>query len=130
MNPVHHIELWTANLAESAPSFDWLLTAVGWARDGERSWPQGCIWRHDSGVYLVLEQSPDVSGAHVRTRAGMNHLALRVTDREQLDGLRREAARNGWVELFSERYPFAGGPDHVALFLENAEGFEIELVAD
>ena len=51
-------------------------------------------------------------------RAGLNHLALVVDDRAALDRIRDDA----WAH--------AGGPDHVALFIENDEGFEIELVAE
>lgn len=129
-NAVHHIELWTTNMEQAAPSFDWLLTSLGWSANHDPAWTVGRTWRHPSGVYLVLEQSPDVSGPHERTRAGLNHLALRATDRAQLDHLRAEAAHYGWRELFAEHYPHAGGPHHTALFLVNEEGFEIELVAE
>lgn len=128
-NPVHHIELWTADLEATAPSFDWLLGSLGWRARVDPDWPAGRTWHHDSGVYLVLEESPAVTGAHDRLRAGLNHLALRAADRAALDALRAGAAAHGWAELFAELYPHAGGPDHVALYLANAEGFEVELVA-
>ena len=32
--------------------------------------------------------------------------------------------------LFAEKYLHAGGPEHTALFIENAQGFEIKIVAD
>jgi hypothetical protein len=31
--------------------------------------------------------------------------------------------------MFAERYPWAGGPEHYAGYLENSDGFEVELVA-
>ncbi|MFT4295344.1 MAG: glyoxalase [Micropruina sp.] len=128
--PVHHIELWTNDLRGVAGSFDWLLSCLGWVGERDPDWPQGLIWRHDSGVYLVLEESSDVvDEAHDRLRPGLNHLALRVSDRGRLDWLRSESPRHGWRELFADRYPHAGGERHVALFLENVQGFEIELVA-
>jgi hypothetical protein len=40
-----------------------------------------------------------------------------------------EAPRHGWSPLFSDRYPHAGGLEHCAAYLENADGFEVELVA-
>lgn len=129
-NAVHHIELWTSDLAASAPSFDWLLTQLGWRAEVDAGWPQGRTWRHESGVYVVLEASSDVSGAHDRTRAGLNHLALRVSDRHQLDQLSTACGEHGWSQLFAERYPHAGGARHMALYIENAEGFEVELIAD
>ena len=128
-NGVHHIEFWTTDLTATAGSFDWLLGAIGWTPDDVSDWPNGRIWTHPTGVYIVLEQSPDVSGHHERTHAGLNHLALRVDDRTLLDRLRREFSAHGWSEMFGESYPHAGGSQHAALFLENSEGFEVELVA-
>ena len=45
-----------------------------------------------------------------------------------LDRIRAESSAHGWHELFADRYPHAGGDDHTALYLENSEGFEVELV--
>lgn len=127
---VHHIELWTTELERSAEAFDWLLTQLGWRADSNPDWPQGRIWRSENGPYLVLEASPAVTGSLDRLHAGLNHLALRVGGgRAELDRLRAECGRYGWTELFGDRYPHAGGPEHTALFLENREGFEIELVS-
>ena len=129
-NPVHHLEVWTDDLAGVEGAFDWLLRRLGWRPDHDRDWPRGRIWTHPAGMYVVLEQSPDVTGPHDRCRAGLNHLALRVAGRAALDGLRAECAGHGWSELFAAQYPHAGGPEHTALFLENAQGFEVEIVAD
>lgn len=127
-HPVHHIELWTEDLLGSEDAFGWLLPSLGWSADHDPAWPQGRVWRHPSGPYLVLEQSPAVTGPHDRMRAGLNHLALTVADRAELDAIRAGAGAHGWDELFADRYPHAGGPEHTALFLENAQGFEVELV--
>ncbi|WP_226357143.1 MULTISPECIES: VOC family protein [unclassified Pseudonocardia] len=125
---IHHVELWTRDLAGTAPSFHWLFTELGWTLRDD-GWDRGRIWSHPSGVYVVLEQSPAVHGVHDRTRPGLNHLALAVSGRARLDALRADCAAHGWSELFAGTYPHAGGPDHTALFVENAEGFEVELVA-
>lgn len=79
---------------------------------------------------MVLEESPAITGPHDRMRAGLNHLALRAKDRTLLDELQRQCSRHGWTELFADRYPHAGGPEHTALFLENSEGFEVEIVIE
>lgn len=127
-NAVHHIELWTQDLARSEPSFHWLLTELGWRLEDNPDWPDGRSWTHSSGAYLCLEQSPAVTGPQDRMHAGLNHLALWASDRDHLDELRRAAPGRGWRELFAERYPHAGGPDYTALYLENDEGFELEIV--
>lgn len=128
---MHHIELWTRDLAAVEGAWHWLLTSLGWERDPVEGWPRGRIWRHADGVYVVLEASAAVVGErHDRMAPGLNHLALRVRDRGALDALRADAARHGWSELFADQYPHAGGSDHTALYVENAEGFEVEIVAE
>ena len=39
------------------------------------------------------------------------------------------ALDHGWSQLYADRHPWAGGPDHYAAFLENGERFKVELVA-
>ena len=105
---LHHLELWTADLAVAAPAWDWLLTTLGWSAEQVEGWERGRIWRHRDDSYLVLEQSADVLGQRAERRApGMNHLALRVADRAVLDAVRADAPRHGWRELFAARYPHA-----------------------
>jgi hypothetical protein len=31
--------------------------------------------------------------------------------------------------MFTDRHPFAGGPEHRAAYLEDSDGYEVELVA-
>jgi hypothetical protein len=40
-----------------------------------------------------------------------------------------DAGQHGWRMLFADQYPYAGGTGHYAAYLENADGFEAELVA-
>lgn len=125
---LHHVGLWTTDLAEVEEGWRWLLTGLGWS-DGD-TWAEGRTWMHPDGTYLVLEQSPDVKDAlHDRLRAGLNHLAVNCPSVDILDLLRGQADAHGWRELFADRYPHAGGSSHTALFLENIQGFEVELVA-
>ena len=96
---LHHLELWTADLAAAEPAWHWLLTTLGWRAERVEGWELGRIWRHADGSYIVLEQSADVRGERSERRApGMNHLALRVRDRELLERTRPDAPSNGWRE--------------------------------
>ena len=128
---VHHVEVWFADLARAERSWGWLLGSLGYART--RDWAGGCAWSLDGapgGASVVLESGPDVADApHERRRPGVNHLALHAGTRAEVDALVREAPAHGWTLLFADRHPHAGGPDHYAAYLEDAEGLEVELVA-
>ena len=78
----------------------------------------------------MLEQSPAlVPGRHDRVRAGLNHVALWAGTGDELDALVAEAPAHGWSLMYGDRHPYAGGPEHWAAFLEDDDGFEVELVA-
>ena len=124
---IHHIELWVPDLDRAIASWGWLLDELGYLPFGD--WPGGCSWRAGS-TYIVLEQSPDrTAGRHDRCRPGLNHLAFHVADPAQIEKLVAVAPSNGWRLMFADRHPHAGGEGHYAAYLENADGFEAELVA-
>lgn len=125
---LHHLELWCPDLAAAEADWDWLLRAIGCVpRD---RWPAGRSWTAPDGSYVVLESGPDVVGAeHERRRPGLNHVAFVAGTRAELDRLVEAAPAHGWTLLFGDRHPYAGGPGHYAAYLEDARGFEVELVA-
>jgi hypothetical protein len=124
---VHHIELWVNDLAAAEASFGWLFLTLGYQLAD--SWPNGRSWRLND-TYIVVESGPAVAAEdHDRLRPGLNHLALQAGTRRELDSMVTEAAGHGWSLLFTDRHPYAGGPQHYAAYLENADGFEVELVA-
>lgn len=124
MRAIHHLDLWVSDVDTAADEWAWLLGELEWeAADDHRSW---C---HPDGTYVCLECSTDQTPEpHDRLRPGVNHLALTVASRTLLDRMRAESTAHGWHELFADRYPHAGGDQHVALYLENSEAFEVEIV--
>jgi catechol 2,3-dioxygenase-like lactoylglutathione lyase family enzyme len=127
-SPLHHIELWVPDLTRAQESWGWLLTRLG--AQPFQTWEHGRSWRWGAdGTYVVLEQSPAMTGdRHERRDPGLNHLAFRVGSPEDLHVLVEEAPAHGWTLMFPDRHPFAGGPDHRAGYLEDADGYEVELV--
>ena len=122
---LHHVELWVPDLAGSCGPWGWLLGALGW--EPFQEWPAGRSWRLGD-VYIVLEQSPALSGGvHDRLAPGLNHLAFTVGGRDEVDRLTLRAQQNGWSLLFPDRHPNAGGPDSYAAYLEDNWGYEVEL---
>ncbi len=126
---LHHVELWVPDLARAVDSFGWLLGELGYTL--HQDWAAGRSWRlGETGTYLVVERSPALSAdRHERTRPGLNHLAFTLPDTAAVDALVAHAPRHGWRLLFADRHPFAGGPEHYAGYLENTDGFEVELIA-
>ncbi|RWZ53238.1 glyoxalase [Labedella phragmitis] len=130
---LHHVELWVPDLDRASVSWGWLLRQLGWS-EHER-WSVGRSWILGA-TYLVVEQSPAMTdSAHERTRPGLNHLAFQVGSRTRVDELSDAAPDFGWHPLFADRYPWAGGSPgdggsgHYAAYLEDADGYEVELVA-
>jgi catechol 2,3-dioxygenase-like lactoylglutathione lyase family enzyme len=81
-------------------------------------------------TYVVLEQSAAlIGGSHDRLRPGLNHLAFYAGSKGRVSELAGETQRHGWNLLFADRRPFAGGAKHFAAYLEDPDGFEVELVA-
>jgi len=125
---LHHVELWVQDLEASTVTLGWMFEQLGYTPAD--AWPTGRSW-HGAGEYLVLEAGPDVEpGTHRRKRPGLNHLAFRAGDREEVERLALLAQTHGWLLMFADEHPFAGGPEHYAAYLEDAAGFEVELVAE
>lgn len=125
---LHHVELWVGDLEQARAQWGWLLGSLGWER--AQDWPEGSLWEAACGPYLVLTTPPlTAPQPHDRHRPGLNHLALCAPDRTTVDQVSQEAPERGWRQLYAERFPYAGGPEHYAAYLEDAQGFKVEVVA-
>ena len=115
------------SLARAVESWGWLLTTLRWTQF--QDWPGGRSWRCGD-AYLVMEESPALSApTHDRMRPGLNHVALHAGTRADVDGIVTDAAAFGWTLLFPDKHPWAGGSGHYAAYLEDRDGYEVELVA-
>lgn len=124
---LHHVEVWVPDLAEAQVSWGWLLGELGWT--AFQQWPAGRSWRLGD-IYLVLERSPALShDVHDRLAPGLNHLAFHAGAPADVDRMVAAAQAHGWSLLFPGEHPYAGGPDTYAAYLEDAFGYEVELVA-
>jgi catechol 2,3-dioxygenase-like lactoylglutathione lyase family enzyme len=124
---IHHIELWVPDLTRAETSWGWLLDALGY--ELFQQWPQGRSWRA-GGTYIVLEQSPARTAfRHDRCRPGLNHLAFHVATSDGVEDLVASSLGHGWRLMFADLHPYAGGEEHYAAYLEDQDGFEVELVA-
>lgn len=124
---IHHLQLWVPDLARAEESWGWLLEQLGFTL--ERSWEHGRVWRLD-GTGIVIEASPDmVPGMlHSRLRPGLNHVAFSVDSPEACAAIVTGAREHGWRQLDADaKHPLGKGLD--VAYLEDRDGFEVELVA-
>ena len=124
---LHHLTLWVPDLERAEPSWRWLLGELGYSVD--RTLERVLLFRHPSGFALVLEQSADmVPGMlHSRLRPGLNHVAFKLDASAVLDDLVKASGEHGWSSMEAGRHPIAGGAE--VAYLEDRDGFEVELVA-
>ncbi|MFJ4961230.1 VOC family protein [Streptomyces sp. NPDC088729] len=123
---LHHVEIWVPDLDRAVASFGWLLETLGYTLF--QSWGNGRSWRLGA-TYLVFEQSPALTGdEHDRCRPGLNHLAFHIDGHDTVDALVSQAQQHGWSLMFPGRHPDSNGENYAA-YLENTDGFEVELVA-
>ena len=125
---LHHLTVWVPDLERSAPPWCWLLGELGYTLD-ERTLAGVLLFRRDGEPTLVLEQSADmVPGMlHSRFRPGLNHLAFTVDSASTLRDIVKRADEHGWTLLPTDGHRIAGGAD--VAYLEDQDGFEVELVA-
>ena len=123
---LHHLTLWVPSLERAQGPWGWLLGALGF-QPSPADRPEVLLFRKD-GFALVLEQSADmVPGMlHSRLRPGLNHLAFALPAGWDTEQVAADALAHGWTRLEADGHPIAGGADVV--FLEDADGFEVELV--
>ena len=123
---LHHIEIWVRDYLRAKESLGWMLERCGYVLTSE--WGHGGGWQ-GAAEYIVLESGPDVTDPLERRRAGLNHLALAAGPASNVDALTVAAVARGWKLMFPARHPHAGGKGHHAAYLEDSDGFEVELVA-
>lgn len=124
---IHHIEIYVSDLESSRAFYEFLLPRLGY--ELYQDWPQGFSMKKTE-QYLVFVQTPAAfleAGYH-RCRTGLNHLAFHGGTREQVDQLREELLARGVKLLYDNRYPYAGGDYHYALYFEDPDGVKIEVV--
>lgn len=125
---LHHVELYVSDLKKSLTAWDWLLTELGYTL--YQQWDQGQSYRFGE-TYLVFVQTETVhlEPPYHRKKTGLNHLAFHADSLEQLERLRSQLAQHGFVELYADRFPHAGGPNYIALYFEDPDRIKVELVA-
>ena len=125
---LHHIELYVADLERSRAFWEPLLTGLGY--HVSQRWSAGVSYT-SGDTYLCFVQAPaeHLEAGYHRKRVGLNHLAFHAQSRAQVDAVAQWAAAAGFSILYADKYPYAGGPGHYALYCEDPDRIKVELVA-
>lgn len=126
---IHHIELNVSDLTKTREFYTALLPEIGYSI--YQDWPEGFSFKLGSS-YLVFVQTAEqyVSRSYHRKAIGLNHLAFHAATRADVDSLADKMRNLGVRLLYEDHYPYAGGPHHYAVFMEDPDRIKIEIVAD
>lgn len=125
---LHHIEMNVQNLGKTKMFYEWLLPELGFSLFQE--WEKGFSYKMESS-YLVFVQTEEIYNdiPFHRKRSGLNHLAFWAKSRAQIEHLRVQLKKKNISFLYEDKFPFAGGKNHYALFFEDPDRLKIEIVA-
>ncbi|MFC5631092.1 MULTISPECIES: VOC family protein [Streptococcus] len=126
---LHHVEIYVDDLVKSRQFYDLLLPKLGYVLYQE--WREGFSYKDDQH-YLVFVQVEDkfASFSYHRKQVGLNHMAFSGGAPQDIERLRMTLADKGVTFLYEDAYPYAGGENYFALFLEDPNQIKIEIVAN
>lgn len=124
---MHHIEIYVSNLKRSYSFYTWLLPKLGFTLYQE--WDEGFSYRKKEWYIVFVQVSKEYAAIpYHRRHVGLNHLAFSCDSQDLINELREELIKNNVLVLYDERYPYAGGKEHYALFFEDPDRIKLEIV--
>ncbi|SFU29844.1 Protein N-acetyltransferase, RimJ/RimL family [Alicyclobacillus macrosporangiidus] len=125
---LHHIEINVSDLRRSAEFWGWFLSLLGY--EPYQEWHSGRSWRLGDTYLVFVQAEPRYHHPpYHRRRVGLNHLAFHAASRAQVDKITQLLRQRGVSILYEDRHPYAGGPDHYAVFFEDPDRIKVEVVA-
>ncbi|EAE3611035.1 VOC family protein [Listeria monocytogenes] len=126
---LHHVEIYVADLEESRLFWSGLLEELSY--ELYQTWKEGFSYKF-ADTYLVFVQTEEafIAEGYHRKRIGLNHLAFHCGTKERVNDFRAKLKAKGTKLLYEERYPFAGGENHYAVFFEDPNGIKVEICTE
>ncbi|WP_208560460.1 VOC family protein [Marinilactibacillus kalidii] len=125
---LHHIEFYVSDLKQSIDFWGWLLTELGY--EIYQKWENGRSWKLDSTyIVFVQVQKQFATIPYHRKQVGMNHLAFYASSRAHVDELTTLLSQKDVPILYADAHPYAGGPNHYAIYFEDPDRIKVEIVA-
>ncbi|ALC82898.1 MULTISPECIES: VOC family protein [Bacillus] len=125
---LHHIEIYVSDLEKSIDFWSWLLDDLDYSLF--QKWDEGASWKYRD-TYLVFVQAKEKyqDVPYHRCRVGLNHLAFHARSIEHVDQMTAKLKEKGIPILYEDKQPYAGGPQHYAVYFEDPDRIKVELVA-
>ncbi|GIP23459.1 MULTISPECIES: VOC family protein [Paenibacillus] len=125
---LHHIELYVSDLDKSSEFWGWLLSELGYSL--YQQWESGFSWKyHETYLVFVQAQTRFLDIPYHRCRVGLNHLAFHAPTREYVDSLTAKLKEKNIPILYRGQHPYAGGPQHYAVYFEDPDRIKVEVAA-
>ncbi|MDP4549985.1 VOC family protein [Alkalihalobacillus macyae] len=125
---IHHIELYVSDLKKSIVFWGWLLEELEYKPF--QNWDEGRSWKwKESYIVLVQVEEAYLDAGYHRKRVGLNHLAFNGKSRVHVDHLKNLLEKKGIEILYKDKYPYAGGKGHYAIYFEDPDRIKVEVVA-
>ncbi|HEY2421656.1 MAG TPA: VOC family protein [Neobacillus sp.] len=125
---LHHLEINVSNLSNTIEFWGWFLPELGYEQ--YQKWNSGISWKSGE-TYLVFVQTEEryLNVSYHRSRVGLNHLAFHAKSAEHVEEITDKLKARGINILYQDKHPYAGGPQHYAVFFEDPDRIKVELVA-
>lgn len=122
-----HIEIYVRDIKNSKKFYSFLLEYLGY--EIYQQWTGGFSYKKGD-FYIVFVQVKEkyLKEGYNRCHIGLNHLAFSVNNIEKINLLRENLKKKNIKLLYDNRFPYAGGEHHYALYFEDLEGIKIEVV--
>ena len=122
-----HIELYVSNLQKTKLFYSKFLVQLGFELFQE--WEEGFSYKKES-FYIVFVQVKEKyqSTNYHRCHVGLNHLAFSCSDKTIIMKIREQLIEDNVELLYDDKYPFAGGKNHYALYFEDPDRIKVEIV--
>jgi catechol 2,3-dioxygenase-like lactoylglutathione lyase family enzyme len=123
---INHIEINVSNLSDSRKFWEPFLIKLGYGL--YQDWDSGFSYIQE-GTYIAFVQTrePYLKLKYHRSGTGLNHIAFSVESKKEVDGIRKLIKNFGLIELYSNRFPHAGGDDNYTLFFEDPDRIKVEV---
>lgn len=125
---LHHIEIYVSNLSKTIQFWSWFLQELGYKE--YQKWESGVSWKYED-TYIVFVQAEErfMDIPYHRCRVGLNHLAFHAKSKAQVDEMTKKLQEKNINILYLDKHPYAGGENYYAVYFEDPDRINVELVA-